>query len=234
MNEQKYRIPIGGRWELQDLYQFPHTYTQIYSVLYIFQHELSNARLERRQHIFSAYPWGGGYSAVNWYSGLYYTIPRDKRPQVLAITYASPGWIDLGVILAVAVAIKQMLIAFSEAGKHLHDTYNQIQKGIHQRKLNTIKLKKAELELETERVKFVRKASEDLAKLIGFKNLREMHELTGNPLITLKMLCSIYLRLRILNEFESEGKTKIGESQDTSRPSPEEHRPNRKFDLEDE
>jgi hypothetical protein len=105
-----------------------------------------------------------------------------------------------------------MLIAFSTAGRHLNDTYNQIQKGIHDRKLNAIKLERQEIALESERVRFLRKSSEEMAKLLGFKNLRQMHELTDNPLITLRMLCSIYRRLRILNEFEREGKTKIAAS----------------------
>jgi hypothetical protein len=49
----RYRIPLDGRWELVDLYQFPHTYTQIYSVLYVLEEELSAPRLDRRNYIFS-------------------------------------------------------------------------------------------------------------------------------------------------------------------------------------
>jgi hypothetical protein len=215
MSPEKYRIPIDGRWELRDLYQFPHTYSQIYSVLYVLEEELSAAQRMRRDYVFRKFPWRGGYSAVNWYSGIYFTIPSAERPQVISIQYGSPGWIDLGVYAGIAVAIRQMLIAFSEAGRHLNDTYNQIQKGINDRKLNKIKLEKEELSLESERVKFVRKSCEDLAKLMGFKNLKQMHELTGNPLITLKMLCSMYRRLRILEEFEDEGKTKIKKDNET-------------------
>ncbi len=55
----------------------------------------------------------------------------------------------------------------------------------------------------------MRKSCEELAKLMGFKNLAEMNALTGNPLVTLKMLSSMYRRLRTLDEFEEEGKTKI-------------------------
>jgi hypothetical protein len=145
MSPEKYRIPIDGRWELRDLYEFPHTYAQIYAVLYVLQEELPAARQIRRNDAFRKYPWRGGYSAVNWFSDLYYAIPQAERPQIISIQYASPGWIDLGVYVSVAVAIRQMLVAFSQAGRHLNDTYSQIQQGIHQRKLNETKLRKQEL-----------------------------------------------------------------------------------------
>ena len=209
MENERYRIPLDGRWELADLYQFPHTYTQIYSVLYVLERDLTRKRLERRDYIFSKFPWRGGYSTVNWFSGLYHTIPAEDRPRVIEIKYASPGWLDLGVYVGVAYSIRHMLIAFSEAGRHLNETYNQIQTGIHQRKLNKIKLRKAEINLENEKFAFVLTSAHTMAKLMGFRHLKEMHELTRDPLVTLKMLLALYRRLRTLEEFENQGKTKI-------------------------
>jgi hypothetical protein len=209
MPPSSYRIPIDGKWELVDLYQFPHTYSQIYSVLYVLEEQLSKPRTDRRDYIFSKYPWRGGYSTVNWFNGLYHTIPRDERPKVISLSYASPGWIDLGISSAIAATIRKMLIAFSEAGRHLNETYSQIQDGVHKRKLNDIKIRKQELLLEGERLKFVRKSCEEMARLMGFKHLEEMHALTGNPLVTLKMLSALYRRLRTLEEFEEDGKTRI-------------------------
>ncbi len=213
MSIDRYRIPLDGRWELVDLYEFPHTYTQIYSVLYVLEEKLSAPRVDRRDYVFSKYPWRGGYSTVNWFAGLYHTIPKEDRPRVIEIKYASPGWLDLGLYVTIAISIRQMLIAFSEAGRHLNDTYRQIQDGIHERKLNELKLRKQELELDSERVRFVAKSCDELAKLMGFKHVKEMHRLTGNPLTTLKMLAALYRRLRTLEEFEEAGKTKIKEGE---------------------
>jgi hypothetical protein len=100
----KFRIPIDGSWDLHDLYQFPHTYTQIYSVLFVLEEDLPTARQMRRAHIFSSYPWRGGYSAVNWYNSLYYMISNDERPQIIAMRYESPGWLDLGLYVGIAIA----------------------------------------------------------------------------------------------------------------------------------
>jgi hypothetical protein len=51
---------------------------------------------------------------------------------------------------------------------------------------------------------------------MGFKHVRDMHKLTGNPLITLKMLSALYRRLRTLDEFEDQGKTKIKEDDENA------------------
>lgn len=209
MNKLSYRIPLDGRWELVDLYKFPHTYTQIYSVLYVLEQELSKPRSDRRNYEFAKYPWRGGYSTVNWFNGLYHTIPSEHRPRVIEIKYASPGWLDLGLYVSVAISIKCMLVAFSVAGRHLNDTYTKIQQGIYERKLNTLKLRKKEFEIESERVKFVKTSCQEMATLMGFKHLKEVHELTKDPLVSLKMLSALYRRLRTLEEFESAGKTKI-------------------------
>jgi len=104
-----------------------------------------------------------------------------------------------------------MLIHFSEAGRHINETYGQIQKGIHDRKLNDIKLKTENLRLKKEDIKFVMEASDELAKLLGYDGIKQMHNATGNPLVTLKILTSMYRRIEILDDYEQRGKTKIKE-----------------------
>jgi hypothetical protein len=34
LNEKQYKIPIGGRWDLEDLYVFPRAYEQVYFLVY--------------------------------------------------------------------------------------------------------------------------------------------------------------------------------------------------------
>jgi hypothetical protein len=159
--------------------------------------------------VFTRHPWKGGFSTINWFSDLYYVIPPKDRPQVLSMQYASPGWIDLGLFVGAAVSIRAMLIAISSAVRHVNETYNQIQKGIHERKLNKLKLKETELKLDREDMSFVIESCEQMAKLMGFKHLKQLHERTKNPYVSLKMLLAFYRRLRDLKEFEEKGKTRI-------------------------
>lgn len=193
------------------MYRFPHTYTQLYSVLYAMEQELTDLGEGRTVMAFAAYPWRGGFSAVNWYNDLYDAIPKADRPLVVGLKYSSPGWMDLGVIGGVAASIKKMIIAVSDAGRHVNDTYTEIQKGIHDREINRIKLGRLRRKAEIEHIEFIEESSDRIAKLIGFKDRREIDKYTGSPLVTLKMLLSIYRRLRTLEVYENDGKAMIKE-----------------------
>lgn len=212
MQKQLYRVPIDGDWNLVDLNEFPRIYRQLYSVIYSFEGDFSQATRSEIAEIYTRHPWKGGFSTINWFSELYYVIPPKDRPQVLSMQYASPGWIDLGLYVATAVSIRSMLISLSSTARHINETYNQIQNGIHENKLNKIKLKRAKLKLARDNLNFVEESCGKMAKLIGFKHLQQMHERTGNPLVSLKMLLALYRRLRDLQKFENEGKTRIRET----------------------
>jgi hypothetical protein len=210
MHNKSYRVPIDGEWDLVDLNEFPRIYRQLYSVIYSFEGEFSPSRNERIDEIFTRHPWKGGFSTINWFSDLYSVIPAKDRPKVLSMQYASPGWIDLGLYVGTAISLRSMLVAISSAVRHVNETYNLIQNGIHERELNKIELKQAKLKLERENHDFVIESCEKMAELMGFKHLKQMHKRTGNPFVSLKMLLAIYRRLRDLQKFEIEGKTRIG------------------------
>lgn len=213
MQKEPYRVPIDGKWDLVDLNEFPRIYRQLYAVVYSFEGDFSNSRRERIDEIFTRHPWKGGFSTINWFSDLYYVIPPKDRPQVLSMQYASPGWIDIGLYVGAAISIKSMVIALSSAARHINETYNQIQRGIHERELNKIKVKGAKLKLAREDLSFIEESCETMAKLMGFKHLKQMHKRTGDPFVSLKMLLAMYRRLRDLQKFETQGKTRIGDQE---------------------
>src|SRR4051794_32245808 len=90
-----YRIPIDGRWGLENLAEFPRTYSQVYSIIYSLESDRQETQADKRAIPYTAYPWIGGYSALNFYYGLYYLIPAEDRPRVASLRYSSPGHIDL-------------------------------------------------------------------------------------------------------------------------------------------
>jgi hypothetical protein len=94
-----YPILMDGRWTLEDLYKFPRTYEQAYFALDALTPSESEADFDRVDRALKAFPWQGGYSAVNFYNQLKYATPIDARPEVLSIQYASPGAITLSLIL---------------------------------------------------------------------------------------------------------------------------------------
>lgn len=60
-----YKIFIDGRWSLEDLYRFPRAYEQVYFAIEAMLPASDEETEWRLQRAFRAYPWQGGYSAVN-------------------------------------------------------------------------------------------------------------------------------------------------------------------------
>lgn len=104
-----YTIDIGGEWSLEDLYVFPRTYEQVYFLIYSLLPAHYDLDVERIEHAYRAFPWQGGYSAVNFYNHLKYVTPPRERPQVILINYSSPGWLELGIILTVALNVERII-----------------------------------------------------------------------------------------------------------------------------
>jgi hypothetical protein len=217
--KNEYKINIDGEWTLEDLYLLPHIYSQIYGFMYSINKikDISfeslddfNTDFDERIHFtYTSQPWKGGYSAVNFYNYLKNIVPPKHRPRIKAIHYESPGFIELLLSVPVAIAIKEIVQSFCDAGKSAHSLYHEIYKGMQERKLLQIDVKKKELELKEADLKFVNSSAKSLAELIGFKNIKELHKVTRNPLTSLKILLSFYRRIRALADYTNKGKTKF-------------------------
>ena len=91
-DSETYTIHIEGRWSLEDLYVLPHTFEQVYFLVYSLIPGHDESTLDRIQHAYEAFPWQGGYSAVNFYNQLKYITPKRQRPQIASIHWVT--WLD--------------------------------------------------------------------------------------------------------------------------------------------
>jgi hypothetical protein len=151
----------------------------------------------------------GWLSAVNFYNQLGYIVPLRDRPRIHSIRYASPGWLELTLAVAIASNIERMVEAFSKSGKHLNSLYKEIYKGLHQRRLMRIKVRRQEIALRRDQIRFAEESAKALSKLLNFKHLDELDKLTNNPLGSLKILWSVYRRVRELAKYEKKGKANL-------------------------
>lgn len=131
------------------------------------------------------------------------------RPKVKSIQYASPGWLELAVIVGIALNIKKIVLCFTESANELNKLYNNIYKGMQDRKMMKIEAKRQTLLLTKEQTDFAIESANNLSRLLGFENVAQIQKLTKNPLATLKILLSFYRKIKILSEFTDKGKIKI-------------------------
>lgn len=207
-----YRVLMDERWELEDLYGFPHAYSQSHSFIYCFDSDLEPRNAERIDIALQDYPWQGGYSYVNLYIVLHHQIPFPHRPKIAAIQYASPGWIDLLLNPDVALQVAQSVGILLGAGVAAVEAWKRIDKArleiARQRKQNRVE----SAVLSAAEAKALNAMSEEIAKNIGFGSLKELNERTKNPEVTLKLLLAHYRKLRILGDYVESGKVTLVEN----------------------
>ena len=208
-NRKSYRIHLNEDWELEDLYEFPHALSQCYAFVYCLDSALQPKDRDRIGFAMREYPWRGGYSYVNIYSVLKNQIPVRDRPKIKAIQKASPGWLDLFLNIDVACQLAAAVTIFSGAATAALASYKkgyQIVQSINaaRRSGEIAKMKDANAML-----KLMNTTSVELAKHLGFKSLKELHQHTSDPEVSMKLLMAHYRRMKVLVDYAKKGKAKL-------------------------
>lgn len=198
-----HRLEMDGEWGLLELSGFGRQYLQVYSMLYAlrFGADVEGAD-DRTVHAFRAFPWIGGWSAVDFYENLRVAVPRQHRPGIVAIKYASPGFIELAVVVTVAWNIRRIVDHVCASIERASATYSNLYKAAMERKLLRVDARRAELELDREELHFAEEATRRLAGAIGLDLTDELERLTENPLARMKIMLSLYRRVRDLAKLQ--------------------------------
>lgn len=167
--------------------------------------------VNRLNEAFEQYPWQGGYSAVNFYNKLKYTVASQNRPNIVSMQYSSPGWIELSLLLGVAVTIQKVIKAITQSIRDVHGNYNEIYSGMYERKLLRLEAERQIIALDDEKSKFIDRSATILAEVLYLDNVDAINRRTGSSYKTLKILLSLYRRIKILADFEQTGKTRMTE-----------------------
>src|SRR5579875_2065143 len=139
MDSRTYKIPIAGKWSLEDLYVFPRTYEQCYFMYLALMSNELDSDSDRITRAYEAFPWQGGYSAVGFYNQLKWAVPKRHRPQIVRIEYASPGLIELSLVVAVSVSLERIVKGLCNSARDINATYNEIYRDLQERKLLKLK-----------------------------------------------------------------------------------------------
>lgn len=207
MQKGEYPIAMDGHWELNDLYDFSRNYEQVYFLcdsLAPYQDRTWDEHVSI-DRTYKKYPWKGGYSAVNFYNGL---NPHGKGLKISSIHYASPGWIKLEVtsnyVKDIALSVKKIAGGIDAANKE----YKKIYDFLGAKNLRDFKDRKSMLKLTDEHSVAINECGDRIASIIGIKliTMERLNAKTGSALISLKILLSLFRRIRNLVKYQTEGK----------------------------
>jgi hypothetical protein len=102
-------IKFNGQWDLEDLYTFSRSFEQVYFIVLSLQPH-KDLRVQRRiRDTYSKYPWQGGYSVVNFNNSLKSNVDQKHVPKITAIRYASPGVLELSLVLPAAIVVHRII-----------------------------------------------------------------------------------------------------------------------------
>lgn len=183
--------------------QISHAYVEVYSAGCL----LLGPRFLDRKHPTELhekgryeYPWRGGYSALNFFRGIYARLPLPYRPKVIEMAYASPGFIEIaGYCAAFAFVVRTATVGASRILAVAREIENDIQK----RKLN-----KLEERQRNAHVGFIEHALQQLTFQMQLPSnaTKRLGEITDKDAWSqLKIELSIARRIGKLAEYEQGG-----------------------------
>ena len=125
----------------------------------------------------------------------------------MRIEYASPGYIDLGVVLSIALALSGIVRHVCKSIDTVNSTYNGIQTGLRERKLGGIKAQRFSWRVRSKN-SWMSPSTVSLRPSACEKKTRQrqIKRLTPNSLVALKSVLSMYRRIRVLAKLQDQKK----------------------------
>lgn len=205
----RYQIPIDGRWSLEDLYRFPRAFEQVYFAFEAIGPSETQEAEERINRAFEAFPWRGGYSAVSFYNQLKYATPPRRRPSITRLQYASPGLIELYLNVPLAIQIGSVVSSVAGSIGVCNKVYHSIHADLQRRKLLRLEVERKRVELSRDELRMLEDMSETMARVLDIGTAQFLHQRTKDPLKSIKILLSVYRRVRTLVDYKTRGKANL-------------------------
>ncbi|MDY6462950.1 hypothetical protein, partial [Acinetobacter faecalis] len=202
---ENYRVLLDERWTLENLNDFTRLYMQNYAFLYCLENNINNLRAAALFNELNEYKLRDGLTYVNIYSLFIKHIPSKERPKVRAISYASPGFIELILNYEVAINIALSIAAFIKGLTATAETYNKLHSIFIELGRKRKEKQNHLLKLDVETIKHVRKLNEELAKGLGFNSLKDMYDNFGDEEEVSKLLLAHYRRMKGMSKLVKEG-----------------------------
>lgn len=205
----KIEILLDKRWELRDFSIVTKEYVQLYSFFYVL------SRVETEEYLevdFSTYPWGGGFSVVNFFQKSYGLTKKEDRLQITKLKYASPGLIELSGAIGIAADVAALVGTLCGSLFTINKTVDSIISSYHKRKLGKIQVQEAESKLKRDDITFIQNSIKQLSS--DFKltapQIEAVKKITNNnELVQLKILLALYRRAEPIVEQQESGKATL-------------------------
>jgi len=153
-------------------------------------------------------PWEGGGSYFGFFRSLSKTGGRDFRPDIKAIQWASPGYIDVVGDQASFERLTALLTHFGKNHRKIVEDYEHLWSYLQETKL--LKSTSRNLDRKSDVAKEVGRRAKGLSRALNITSYADMKKMAGNdPVVAGKVLLASKRRLERLYTFFSEGRLEL-------------------------
>jgi hypothetical protein len=215
-NSRRFRMELGGQWEIDDLEELVESLRTSYAYFYWAMLDPDSVD-EATKSLIVRHFWSQRWQLEQTASELYRRIPEPARLQLASIHYASPGWIELagwvGAISMMALCAGRWVKVVDEG----FALYKKIRSYFDARKLNPPPPKFNLDEMAASDLDEARALCFEYGAELGFpkKKVEDIIRLTGNPISALRLMTNLAVEARRMVKLQSKGKLKL------PKPSPE-------------
>ena len=114
--------------------------------------------------------------------------------------------------LPLALQIAGVVSAVTGSILACNKVYSTIYKDAQNRKLLSIDIQTKEIELANNQMNFILDANKKMATILGLDSAEVIEQRAEHPVIAMKILFSIYRRVRTLAEYQEKGKARLPQS----------------------
>ncbi len=209
----EYVVDIDGNWEFPEFSSFGEKMSGVYSFLHAVNtlSELPvrpiTEQKSRLEETFNVHPWRGGFSYVNFYEDLYFSIEKVDRLNVREIAYASPGHITLEGSGSTFVEVQKALNAIKSKYSKSKEFYGSLYQFLSKNKL--LATSSSDVRGTVVLQNIIKELVENLANSIELEKIDVIYEYSDkNWVVTAKIILSYHRRLVELFKFYAEGRAK--------------------------
>ncbi|MFJ5509209.1 hypothetical protein [Pectobacterium jejuense] len=212
---ENYMLGIDNELYTDDLSTIPYIFQQLYSFHYALEHLAVESVKNRVVCLLSS--WTGGASAVNIFTGLRSLIPTIHRPQVNAIKYNSPGYIELNLLPKIAKSVEfsmdRSLANFRFY--RMESFYNGTYKYLKENNISGFDYEGVDLKaiINDDTEKHLARRVSIFMKLLGWSQYQSTFDKLGaHPLQQLRTILAYYRRFKKLRYYVEHDNLSIGTS----------------------
>lgn len=125
---QTYSVFLDRNWSIEQFSAFPRLFRDLYSLVY--------SSIQKHIAPLRSFPFRGGWSSTNAFNDLAWRVPFEIRPDIDAVSLASPGFIRFTSDPAVGDLVATLMADYTVSREEIKGCVAEIRSFIRQERLN--------------------------------------------------------------------------------------------------